>query len=110
MNAYKFDKLETVFFDPPKECIDYFMQSSAVSSYIAESNFKNSVDLITGVKIARGAEVTILRSRGCATSSRIGADGTLASFHVAAGPEFSAFTHNSDRQSFGGSSDFVFAY
>ena len=110
VNAYKFDKLESLFFDPPPEYVGLSMQSLAVSNYIAKSNYKKSVYMFTGLKIARGAEVKIVRSHGLGTDSKVGADGMSVGFPVSAGPEISISTKNSDSYSFGASSDFVFAY
>ncbi|KAI0893250.1 hypothetical protein F4806DRAFT_476349 [Annulohypoxylon nitens] len=59
----KIERLETVHFFPEKEYISNCLKLRAVKDYLSASNFRNSVYLITGLKIARGAPLYHMRGR-----------------------------------------------
>ena len=81
-----------------------------VADFIVGSDFKKPVYMITGVKIARGADVALARSKEGGTHIRAGVDGTPAGAPTAAGSEITITMTNSEKTSFGESSDLVFAY
>jgi hypothetical protein len=108
--VYNFEKLETDFIDPSPAFVKDSALAPAVKLFIRQHDFKKSVYMITGVKIARGADVALTRSREAGTHMKAGVNGTTAGAPVAVGPEVTVSSKNSETTSFGGSSDFVFAY
>ena len=109
-DTYGFKRLDTDFIDPTTE---YYTQSvlvPSVAEYIVEPKFKKSIYMITGVKIARGADVEQARSEEAGAHLRVGVNGTTALFPVAAGPEVTISSSGSETTSSKGSSGFVFAY
>ena len=94
---YKFEKLDTKFIDPGLAFVKESVLAPAVEEFIRQNNFKKPVYMITGVKIARGADVALTRSRESET-------------HAIAGPELTISSINSETTRFGESFDFVFAY
>ena len=109
-DKYKFKRLDTDFIDPTMEYYTQSVLAPSVAEYIVETNFRKSIYMITGVKIARGAHVEQARSEGAGTHLKVGVDGATAVYPVAAGPEVTISSSNSETTSSKGSSDFVFAY
>lgn len=109
-STYKFDRLDTEFVDPTPKYVQDSVLSEPVAHFIAASDFKKPVYMITGIKIARGAEVALAKSKGAGAHMRVGVDGTPAGTPVAARPEITISSKDSEKTSYGGSSDFVFAY
>lgn len=109
-DTYEFKKLDTDFIDPTTEYYKQSVLAPSVAQYIVETKFRKSIYMITGVKIARGADVEQARSEEAGTHLRIGVNGTTAGSPVAAGPEVSISSSGSETTSSKGSSDFVFAY
>lgn len=107
---YKFEKLDTKFIDPGPAFVKESVLAPAVEEFIRQNNFKKPVYMITGVKIARGADVALTRSRESGTHLRAGVDGTTAGAPATAGPEVTISSTNSETTRFGESFDFVFAY
>ena len=107
---YKFEKLDTDFIDPSPGFVKESMMTPSVAEFIVEKDFKKPVYMITGVEIARGANVAVARSREAGTHVRAGVDGTTAGAPAAAESEVTVSSRNSETTSFGESSDFVFAY
>lgn len=109
-SAYKFDRLDTESVDPTPKYVQESVLSDPVADFIVASGFKKPVYMVTGVKIARGADVALAKSKEAGTYMRVGADGTPVGTPGAAGPEVTISLKSSEKTSFGGSSDFVFAY
>ena len=109
-SVYSFAKLDTDIIDPTKEYVVQNVTRSSVADFIVESNYKKPVYLITGVKTARGADAAFGRSRKTGANAQFGVDGTSAGAPATAGPKISFHTSDSEKTSFGGSADFVFAY
>ena len=109
-DTYEFKRLDTEFIDPTTE---YYTQSvlvPSVAEYIVDTKFKKPIYMITGVKIARGADVEQARWEEAGTHLRVGVNGTTAVSPLAAGPEVTISSSGSETTSSKGSSDFVFAY
>ena len=109
-SKYKFDRLDTEFVDPTPKYVQESVLSEPVAQFIAASDFKKPIYMITGIKIARGADVALAKSKEAGAHVRAGVDGTPAGTPVAAGPEVTISSKDSEKTSYGGSSDFVFAY
>ena len=109
-DTYEFKTLDTEFIDPTMEYYTQSVLAPSVAEYIVETKFKKSIYMITGVKIARGADVEQARSKEAGTHLKVGVDGTTAGSPVAAGPEVTISSSKTETTSSQGSSDFVFAY
>ena len=109
-DTYEFKTLDTEFIDPTMEYYTQSVLAPSVAEYIVETKFKKSIYMITGVKIARGADVEQARSKEAGTHLKVGVDGTTAGSPVAAGPEVTISSSKTETTSSKGSSDFVFAY
>lgn len=110
-DAYEFNRLDIEFVDPGREKIEEVVRAaSQVDAYIKSSGFSSPVYMITGVMIARGAAVAETKSNEFGTHMRAGFDGTPAGAPTGGGPEVTLSSKSADGVSYGGSSDFVFAY
>lgn len=109
-SAYKFDRLDTEFVEPTAKYVKESVLSDSIAQYIITNDFKKPVYMVTGVKIARGADVALAKSKEAGTHMRAGVDGTPGGIPGRAGPEVTISSKDSEKTSFGGSSDFVFAY
>jgi hypothetical protein len=107
--VFKFQRLEAFFFEPSEEYIRASMELDTVRKFF-EQNPKKSAFMITGVKIARGAEVGRKRREDIGWEGSVGFDATHMGVPVSTGPETSFSRRTVDDESFAGSSDFVFAY
>jgi hypothetical protein len=108
-SLWKFKKLETFFIEPTPEYIEASMRVAAVENFVKENPDKSTF-MVTGVKIARGAEVVQKKRRGGGGEASVGIDATMAGAPGSAGPKVSISTSTVNNVSFTGSSDFVFAY
>lgn len=109
-DTFEFMKLYTEFIDPTTEYYTQSVLEPSVADYIAETKFRKSIYMITGVKIARGADVKQESSKEAGTHLKAGIDGTTTAAPVAVGPEVTISSSKSETTSSKGSSDFVFAY
>lgn len=105
----KFRRLETFLIDPGKYVIDS-MEASAVQAHLRQNPKISSLFMITGVRIARGAECTTKSAHHFGGDAILSADLTALGVPLSVGPKGSLNTQAVDREAFGASSDFVFAY
>ena len=107
----KFRKLETFVIEPSRNFVEASMRMAPVQDYLRENPKSHSLFMITGIKIARGAECTKRRSRAGGVEGNANVDLTnLTGVPVSVGPQGSLSRQRYDRETFGGSSDFIFAY
>ena len=109
-DVYEFKLLETQFFDPTKDYIEESVLDLPVATHIVDTDYKKRIYMITGVKIARGADVAVERYRELTGHVHGGIDGTAGGVPVSGGAEAKFRVHEKDNVTFHGSSDFVFAY
>jgi hypothetical protein len=108
-DGLKFKRLETSFIVPDKKYIED--STKDLKDFLRENPRTRSVYMVTGVKIARGAEVVRKRVRGAGGEGNASIDATaMTGVPVSTGPKTSIAWRNVDSESFSGSSDFVFAY
>ena len=108
--TYDFKKLDTDFIDPTLEYYKSSVVVPSVAGHIIDTKFTKPIYMITGVRIARGAEVEQAHSKEAETHLKIGVDGTTAGSPVTAGPELNISSSAAESTSSKGSSDFVYAY
>lgn len=111
-NQYKFDKLETSFFEPQavEGYLESAMKAPGVIGYLSKSRGRKPLYIVKGVKIARGVTAKTLRTKANGGRLGVSVDGTLMAAPVSVGPELEAGIKKEDGVGFGGGDDFVFAY
>jgi len=111
-SVYKFDKLDTFSFEPTPAYVKTSVTGNDVEEFIKapENNYQVPVYMVTGLKIARGAESAITHARELGVDARLGIDGTSAGTPAAGGPKLTLEAKDTNDVSFKDSSDFVFAY
>lgn len=110
-DLYKFRRLETKYFEPDAAYIEESLKSEGVKGYIAATEYKKPLYMITGVKIARGAHVTSKTTKAHQEMLKVGVDMTaLTAVPVSGGPKMETSRTNERQVKFDGSSDYVFAY
>ena len=106
---YEFSEMETKFFEPSFQYIAQSMEVPAVTEYMRKTAFRKKIYMVTGLKTVRGAKVASERKRGIGADAQVGIGGAAAGLPIQLGPDLSGKVSKVDRESFGGSSDFVFA-
>jgi len=111
-NEYKFDKLETSFFEPQavEGYLESAMKTPGVIRYLSKSRGRKPLYIVKGVKIARGATAKTLRTKANGGRLSVSVDRTLMVAPGSVGPKLEAEIKKEDGVEFGGSDDFVFAY
>jgi hypothetical protein len=82
-DVYTIQKLETVNFFPGKAYISKCLKLADVNDTLEGSNYEEPVYLITGLKIAWGATVTMTRGQNFDASGRIGAQAPAGTVDLA---------------------------
>ncbi|KAF4954078.1 hypothetical protein FSARC_12245 [Fusarium sarcochroum] len=104
--SHTFRRLDTYSIEPTEA---YFRASiEAVASEAVKK--RERLYMVTGVKVARGAVGSIFSSRSVGAGARFGFGGEAFGTPFDAGPDFNMFRSEYDSESYGESSDFVFAY
>ena len=107
----KFQKLETCIIEPPDDYIDQSMRAEAVQKYLRANRRTDSLFMITGIKVARGARCTKHYDSDLGLEGSVNVDLTsVTGTPLSLGPKSSIYSHTINRETFSGSSDFVFAY
>lgn len=108
--------METCLLDTSKDYRRYLekvvLGDPSVLAYLHASRIaRNSIYMITGVKIVRGAQVKETVKRGFGGDGEVGVDvSMLTGVPVSTAPRLEASRQKKRQVSFTGSSDFVFAY
>ncbi|KAF6818290.1 hypothetical protein CSOJ01_01931 [Colletotrichum sojae] len=110
MEDHRFSSLETRYFSPDEEYLARALEDAGVQAYFHVNNHRKPVYLITGVKIARGGSVSTESSVERLAQAEVKADATGFGAPVEMGPEASWESATRRTVSYGGSSDYIFAY
>ncbi|KAF2491074.1 hypothetical protein BU16DRAFT_469767 [Lophium mytilinum] len=111
-DVLKFDKLETAFVKSDWNLAEYVRASilqPTVKQYF-EANPKKTPYMITGFKVARGAENLRKKYREVGADASVAINGTMVGIPVSGGPQVGFSNSKFDSVGFAGSSDFIFAY
>jgi hypothetical protein len=113
VEAFQFDELETTFFEPDLEYVQASVvgpERGSVADWVKDNRGK-SVYMVTGVKVARGAQHLRVNSRGVDVDLKPGVDATpFIGLPLSGGPQVGAGRSKGNVTWFSDSSDFVFAY
>src|SRR5579862_2168369 len=109
-DVYKFRELETRIFQPTDEYIEETVQYPQVARFAQKNRYRKPIFMITGVKIARGANISKEVARVRELSAKTGIYGMLGgvSADLTGGGEASGLQR--EKESFEAPSDFVFAF
>lgn len=107
---HKFDTLETTYFLPEDEYFDQVLGDPDLQAYFEVTGRRKPVYLITGLKIARGASASTETSNEQSTHTELKFDGTSSAIPINAGPEIDLDPKVTRGISYGGSTDYIFAY
>lgn len=109
-SCVKFEKLQTLSFEPTDEYMNKSLSTAKVQQYLARHHMRKRIFLVTGVKIAFGAQVIDDESRLGEGQISLGLDGDAVGVPLSVGPRVDASRGTSQTFSFNQSSPFVFAY
>ncbi|RFN50788.1 hypothetical protein FIE12Z_5026 [Fusarium flagelliforme] len=103
---HKFTTLETKYFLPDDDYFEQVLQDAGIQAYLQVHNWRKPVYVITGIKIARGASVSTETKKGTSAQAELKAN--VAGADV--GPKASWESDTKRGVSYGGSTDYIFAY
>jgi len=107
-DVFQFEELETQFFEPE---LEYVQASVAGVAKWVKANPRKSVYMVTGVKIARGAQHLTAHAKGIDFDFKPGVDAMpFVGVPISGGPLVGAGRKRGEMTWFSDSSDFVFAY
>jgi hypothetical protein len=107
---YKFEKLITKTIAPDLVAVSKIFEEASVQKAIKDSRFRANLYMITGIKVARGADVAISKIRARGGNLYFGVDTTALALPLKIGPDISATTTAGQSLTEHHSTDFVFAY
>ncbi|RSL95713.1 hypothetical protein CDV31_013771 [Fusarium ambrosium] len=110
LENHRFDVLETKYFLPDDDYFAQVLEDTGVKAYLHVHNWRKPVYLITGIKIARGASVSTENSTGRSAQAELKVDATSVGAPVDVGPEATWESEKKRGISYGGSTDYIFAY
>ncbi|KAK2003323.1 hypothetical protein LX36DRAFT_651208 [Colletotrichum falcatum] len=110
VEEHRFAALETRYFLPDDDYLARALGDPGVQAYLRVSDRRKPVYLITGVKIARGASAGTGSSTERLVQAELKADATGVGAPVEVGPETSWESTDKRGVSYGGSTDYIFAY
>lgn len=105
-DTYTFASVHTQFFYPAPSYISKCMDLPDVRDYLVGSNYKKSIFLVTGLKIARGAAVQLEHGRSVESKTMVGVDNP-GGVNVQFGPRVGGELEDASMIGFEDSSDIV---
>ncbi|GFG01380.1 hypothetical protein IFM53868_10997 [Aspergillus udagawae] len=107
---YSFKKLQTKWFAPSEPLLDKATQSDRVQEYLKMFQFEKPVYMVTGVKIAKGANVIIVNQHGRGFRAALGIDMTPSGVPITLGPKAEGEDQKMQHTTFKDSSPIAFAF
>ncbi|KAJ4351874.1 uncharacterized protein N0V89_007218 [Didymosphaeria variabile] len=109
--AFQFDELETSFFEPDDEYVERSVVGKEEVAEWVKRNPRQSVFMVTGIKIAKGAMHLRAQSKDVDVELKPGVDATpFSGVPVSGGVLAGVGKGKGEKIWFGGSDEFVFAY
>jgi hypothetical protein len=103
-------RLDTDYFNPTIEYIEKSLRHPQTLKALSQQNFEKNLYMITGIKVAIGANMQSLSSKKQGMKLDIGVDLTTLGVPLQAGPKLEPSSAKSEGTAFSNSTDFVFAY
>ncbi|KAI4599468.1 hypothetical protein KJ359_001910 [Pestalotiopsis sp. 9143b] len=110
LENHKFSELETSYFRPDERLLAQALEDRGAQAYFQVHHWRKPVYLITGIKIARGASVSTENRVTRSLQAELKADATSTGVNIEVGPEASLVNEKKTGISYGGSTDYIFAY
>lgn len=109
---YRFQHLETTDFNPTQAYVEKAVKKPTVRAYLEGCGFDLPLYMVTGLKIVRGpgAEMIERKTRRYEGHARLGVSTPFGSPYVVDSGDMTGYQASSQGTSFGGASDFIFAY
>ncbi len=109
-STYKFSELITKTISPSLSEIQAIFREPDVQKCLKDSRFRDNLYMITGIKIARGADVAISKIRARGGNLNFGVDMTPFGVPIKVGPQVELSREMGQSLEEKHTSDFVFAY
>jgi hypothetical protein len=103
-------QLATLEFKPSKEFIKNAVNDEEVRDFLLETDFRQGIYMIVGIKIAIGASSVLRMANVLNLKIKVGVDGTSFGIPGSAGPEFNIGRKGLDEEAFEDADPFVFAF
>jgi hypothetical protein len=110
VTEYKFEELVTKTISPDLHEVRKLFEDDSVQQAIKDSRFGSNLYLITGIKIARGAEVAISKVRSRGGNLHFGVDTTALGVPLKVGPDLENERSKGQGLTEKHKGEFVFAY
>ncbi|KAI0140284.1 hypothetical protein BJ166DRAFT_542639 [Pestalotiopsis sp. NC0098] len=110
LEDHKFAVLETSYILPDEVYLAQAVEDAGVQAYLQVHHWRKPVYMITGIKIAKGASVSTESRSAKSIEGEVKVDATTVGANVEAGPEAKWDSEKKRGISYGGSSDYIFAY
>ncbi|KAI0446280.1 hypothetical protein F4803DRAFT_504092 [Xylaria telfairii] len=110
MEDNRFECLETKYFLPDDDYLALALKDTGVQAYLQVHNWRKPVFVITGIKIARGASVSTESSTGRLAQAEVKMNVASGAVPLEAGPEAGWESKKKKGTSYGGATDYIFAY
>jgi hypothetical protein len=110
MVSYQFKELITKTISPDLDTVRTLFEEPAIQKTIRDSYFRSNLYMITGIKIARGADVVISKVRARGGNLYFGVDTTAAGVPIKVGPDIAVGSSLGQDLTEHHTTDFVFAY
>ncbi|KAM0263411.1 hypothetical protein ACHAQJ_001267 [Trichoderma viride] len=111
-NAFAFDTVTTLAFEPTEEYVKEAVKAPAVQTWLREPKQKFapvvSLFLVTGMKLVKGARIKYSTSQSTTVAGTIGID--VPALGTTFSPKGHWFSMNGDEAAFNRESEFVFAF
>ncbi|KAL5319283.1 hypothetical protein ACEPPN_012333 [Leptodophora sp. 'Broadleaf-Isolate-01'] len=109
-STYKFDELITKTISPSLAEISAIFNEQEVQQCLKDSRFRDNLYMITGIKIARGADVAVSKIRSRGGNLNFGIDTTPFGVPIKIGPDIEISKEVGQSFEEKHTEDFVFAY
>jgi len=107
---YKFEELVTNTITPGLDEVRKLFSDESVQQAVKDSRFGSNLYLITGIKIARGADVAISKAKARGGNLHFGVDATALGVPIKVGPKFENERSQGQGLTEKHTDEFVFAY
>jgi len=110
VDTYAFDHVHTVWFSPSQTYISQVIKETEVVNFLKQTDYEETIYIITGIKTVEGASVTTFRNKGRDLKAAAGFDGTAMGIPVSVGPDAGYGDGETREATFKNSSSVVWAY
>lgn len=110
VTSFKFDELVTRTIAPESLEVRAMFKDDNIQMAMKNSRFRDNLYMVTGIKIARGADVAISKIRAKGGNLHFGIDGSASGIPLTIGPDVSVHSSKGQGLKERHDEEFVFAY